>query len=407
MRILKASMLVAATAAGACSIAQAQTFESIADPTCINGAYMAPYATGEQYMEGYPQNGVLPDTWGMLVRWQGPNFVNNSVSYDVGQFTGLHNAWQRGVQPERSDGTAAVQLSCYDVGMLINTWTVPHRPIVGGGYNDMWGRSFNSTDVRPFVENGVGTDLVLQGNIAVPLFGATHNLHKSDGSEYVISGQLGFYAYLRDTTHPTYPPIVVLAMTHVSGTLDPTWMQHGGVGYDYGSQQNINASNEYPNWYPGGRTDAGIWYVAAPISTQNDQRYLTIHYTEATLETGMVPHYDLNTSMPFWRAHISPTNVTNIVNDINAKACTSGDCPARPAGGYSTTPGDWRLEYAGVIAENALVSEDTSWNDVSRYDTDPNNWVGFITTPMYSDYGKDQVSMGVHLYGVGIYRYLP
>src|SRR5258708_2751161 len=132
---MKRHYLAGLLSVGVTLSAIAGTFETIKDPSCISSPE---FSTGEQYNDS--NNGILYDQWFMLARWQAnePDFVSNSVSYDVGTFTALHSApYQRGVAPENSNGTSAVQLSCYDGGMLINSWSTPPRPVVGGGYNDM------------------------------------------------------------------------------------------------------------------------------------------------------------------------------------------------------------------------------------------------------------------------------
>jgi hypothetical protein len=316
----------------------AATFEAIKGPACIDSAYAAglSFSKGEQYND--TNNGVLADRWFMLARWQGQseqNFVSNNVIYDIGAFTGLHGAYQRGVSPERSDGTAGVQLKCYDAGMLINTWTVPHRPVVGGSYNDMLGYWFSpSLRVSPFKKNGLDTDLVLQANIAVPNFNRVRNTTRTEA----LAGQVGFFAYLRDTTHPASPPIAIIASTHMSNmSLLPGYLQRGSVGYDYSGAM-TNAAKSDPTisyWFANTPTNGyGVWFTSAPIADANDHRYVTKVYSQGDLQSDMQDVSDLSTPLLFWRAHITPSNLINIVTDINAASCQAG-CPPRPAGGYS------------------------------------------------------------------------
>jgi hypothetical protein len=383
-------------------------FETIKDPVCISDPVTAAqsFSTGEQYND--PNNGILLDRWFMLSRWQGENeqdFVNNIVSYDFGKFTGLYGAFQRGVAPERSDGSAGVQLSCYDIGMWINTWTVPYRPINGGGYNDMFGYAFSSPNqVRPFIKDGVPTELVLQGNVGVPWFDRWNR----PGSSGAIHGQVTFFAYLRDTAHPSYAPIVVIAATHGSNLAEEPYLTHGLVGWDY-SAADTDTFQDGPHGYwftsspPG---SSGVWFASAPINSANNQRYVTTRYTQGQLtqDLAIVKVENPNPPMPFWRAHISPQNLINIVTDINGHTCSPA-CPPRPPGGYSSLPGDWVLEYAGVIAEARVVPADLfsdNW-DASRF-----NWGGdyFGPTP-YSDQTRDHVVLGVRINAPGIYRYYP
>ena len=382
--------------------AAAGTFEAIMNPTCINTTSVAQgsFSTGEQYTD--LNNGVKFSKWFMLSRWQGANeqdFVSNPVVYDVGAWTGLHGApYQRGVAPENSAGSPAVQLSCYDSGMLINTWGHPHRPIVGGGYNGMMGYQFSLPN-RPyaFVKNGLPTHLVLQSNVAVPWYSVTHR----PGTNQRINGQAGLFVYLRDISHSSFAPIVVLAMTHMSNlTEQPSFPLTGSVGFDYSSADTNTAKSAYPAWLSSAPSNgSGVWFVAAPISSNNNQRYVTKIFSDGDLNSNLTPLYNLNVPLLFWRAHITPSNLTNIVNDINVAPCGLS-CPSRPSGGYSTNPNNWVVEYAGVIAETVL--------DSNLYDQDRTNWGGNPSgaTP-YNDTTKDQVSLGVHVYAPGIYRYYP
>lgn len=387
------------------------TFVSIQDPVCINSN--PGFSTGEQYNDY--NNGILFGEWFMLPRWQAneSDFTTHNVAYDVGKFTGLHSAmFQKGLTPEDINGSSAVQISCYDSGMLINTWETPHRPILGGGYNDMFGFSFSSPPTA-FVDGSTPTDLVLQSNIAVPNFSVVHNV----SGNHLITGAVGLFAYLRDNTNPNSPPIAVLAITHSSTLIDYSlppgtdrneqqgYLYHGLVSADYSASDTNTAKTSYPYWLSSAPSNgSGVWFVSAPISSTNDQRYVTKVYSDGDDNTNLVPVSDLSAPLTFWRAHITPTNLVNIVTDINSAACGTsqgnGTCPPRPAGGYSTNPAAYVLLYAGVIAENGLTD--------GMYDTSRTSWTGMPGGSMpYSDTTKDQVAMAVHIYGPGIYRYEP
>ena len=136
----------------------AQTFVPIKEPDCLSNVSPL-FTTGGQYIDA--NNGVPDNSWSILARWQGSDFVQNPVVYDISDFTRMNYSdtgpwaapavgsvsnWQRGVQPESAvAATPGVQLYCNMMGMLINTWWVPHRYIEGGGYNDMFGYSWSTT----------------------------------------------------------------------------------------------------------------------------------------------------------------------------------------------------------------------------------------------------------------------
>jgi len=169
----------------ACAAVSAQTFVTIKDPECLNSV-SGLFTEGGNYTQ--PYNGVIDDSWSMLMRWQGSGWPSQSVSYDLSNSTrmnysdtgifggqastvGSYSTWQRGYQTENSTNrTPGTQLYCNMGGFLINTNSVTHISIPGGGYNDMFGYSW-SAPYRPmaFLYGGtIATDLVVQADIAVP-----------------------------------------------------------------------------------------------------------------------------------------------------------------------------------------------------------------------------------------------
>lgn len=397
--------------------------QALAAPSCG-----VSFSTGEQYLEpagqGPGTNGILKDQWFMLARWQGMNefdFVNNPVSYDVGRFTGVHGGVQRGVSPERSDGTAAVQSNCTTSGMLINTWSIPHRPVTGGWANDMLGYSF-SADVRPFVSGGTDTYLVLKANLAVPAYVPARNTSRvPPGNQPAVAVQLGLFTYLRDKRpdHAAAPPIVVLAMSHASN-IDSGWM--GSTGFDYAANgtsekdSTNQAKSRFPNWYLATPfNESGVCFVSAPI-TPSQSTFITAmpdnqgQYIGSTMQpifaiepgTGVIVG-DPNAPMKLYSVAITQANLGQIVGQINAT------CPLAPAGGYSFVGADWAIEYAGVIAETPVITDEIiSSTDGGNYDVSRSSWGGNPAGPTpYGDTSKDQVAFAVRIDSPAIYRFIP
>lgn len=370
----------------------AASFEAIKEPECKTWTYPNNvWTVGNQYLD--PNNGVLQDSYSMLVRWQGSNFVNHVVNYDIGLFTGLHTTNQRGHQPESIHGSPGVQLDCYSAGLLINTWHTPHRPVVGGGYNTMWGYAWSERNrVRPFIKNGQATELVLQGNIAVPLY---HPV-RSPGSTSAIEGQVAFFAYLKDTSRGNehLHPIAILALTHASN-YNNSYNLNGHFHFDYNDLETQDYARRYPNWFPSSQTGNGVWFASGPVNTGTTNPFITVRYTGANVQT-IVPILNPNAHLPFWRAHITQQNLINVVNRINNNTFHNGSkCigpPNCPSIGYSTNPADYVLEYAGIITEIVLFD--------GKYDISEFNWI-------LGDNSKDQLSIGVSIYGFGVYRYIP
>jgi len=387
------------------------TMQTLAAPSC--GIL---FSTGEQYRDpdgvGRGRNGIVRDNWFMLTRWQGAremDFVDHVVGYDVGQFTGLHTTNQRGVYPEQSAGSAAVQNSCYTSGMLLNSWTSPHRPVVGGWADDMLGYAF-SGDVRPFTLNGRETTLVISANVVVPGF-FQYRFFPDRGPP--PTAQVGFFAYLRDKRpdHQSAPPIAVLAMTHMSN-VDDSWP--GGGGWDYQATDPNPYSNEttsytyatshFPNWFPASQVGNGVCYVSVPINlaeNATDRHRITVVDADTAKWHSALTSYntDLSKPMESYRVRITPDNLRNIVARVNQ------NCPyaINSAGPYSTNAADWALEYAGIIAETAIPTDQTLASG-SHYDNSWSDWPG---AGNYSDHSHDQVALSVRIDSPTISRYVP
>jgi hypothetical protein len=378
--------------------AHAGVFFPIKEWECINGWSFDGWSVGEQYRDG--NNGVPDDKWSMLVRWQGPTtgstFVSQYLNYDMGTLTGVYGGAQRGRLPQNGADSPGVQVNCADVGMVLNSWATPHRPIVGGGYNDMWGYKWSSQNqVRPFSN---GNELVLQGNLQVTGY-HPYGEHANGG--------LHFFAYLRDGT-TNLPPIAVLG-TAYSSNFTSNDLTNGYLSFDY-TQGNTSgslasadfmsakASQVFPSWSIS--PDAiGVWFAVGPISMSpaNTQPYVTTRQTTGQLSDPLQPgawKYPLE----FWRVHITPENMAAIVSAINSHPCSGPpDCPERISQGskYSTRMSDYFLEYGGVIAETTV--RDYLF-DPTKIDTNYENWV-------YADSSKSQVGMAVRVNGFSFFGF--
>jgi hypothetical protein len=323
-------------------------------PTTCPASSDGLFTTGRQYLE--PGNGVLQDSWSMLVRWQdatktigATDWIANPQNYNAGAYTtytppGPYSSWQRGYQPEsQADATPGVQLHCFDAGMILNSWATPHSGyaagstaveksgvVEGGQFNDMYGYAWSPAN-RPFAfrqligGNWLASDLVLQGLLAVPALqtydGTFANgtwsfapvADVNDFNTFSGSGQLDFFAYIQDTSHPDMAPIALIAQVYGNGPADA-----------FSCQSLVRKD------YPG-----GVWFGASTLCTTDIS---TLNYTGGFTSNRLSP------DLAFYRIHYTATNLVNLINRINA-GCTS-DC-------YSTDPNAYTLQYMGVIAETA------------------------------------------------------
>lgn len=417
LKLLKGSVLTAALLAASASHAAylgtfSGTFESIQDPVCytLYGAF----SVGGQYLDA--NNGVTDYEHSMLARWQGDNFVTNSVGYDMGRWNGAHITPQRGYQPESpSLASGGASVYCVDFGMLLNTKFNAHRPIVGGGYDDMYGYSWPAgSGPRPFTKNGSPTHLVLQANVGLASYDVTGPGGGRDLTQG--SGQVALFAYLRDTTHPFLPPIVILAATHAYNGSNSTVpgldsCSPGCIAaFDYNQVISAAAAPAYPAWLSGMDSDSGVWFVTGPISVDpsNHNDFVSTYFTDGQTSVISTSATDAggNPSMPFFRAHIRPEDWVNTINAIANHPCAGK--PHCPDKGYSTIPADYELAYAGLIAETTIIRDNMGLNADGTaalpsnpdFDTSPSVW-------MANDSTKPQVILGVHGNALGIYRGIP
>jgi len=196
--------------------------------------------------------------------------------------------------------------------------------------------------------------------------------------------QYSFFAYIEDTTHPSLHPIAIVATAFENG-VQGTYQcpSYANVFYDY-----ANGSN-----------DLGVWAVSSGICTTDAT---TVRYTGA-YTTG-----DLFSTQRFFRIHITPQNLTNMINRINNLECTPGQansCTATgssstcspgttcPNIGYSTNPNDYRVQYAGVIGELAPCDESPSGNIVCS-----TNLLNTANVNQDSNIGVATTASGVSVY---------
>jgi len=389
----------------------AEVFTAIT-PTVCPSSSAGLFTTGQQYVDS--GNGVLQNSWSMLVRWQGnptvgnTSWYSNPMSYNGGLYTGYtpptpYSSWQRGYIPESGAAqTPGVQLHCFDAGMLINSWATPHAGarVAGGYFNDMYGYAWGATNKpNAFLvqRNGawVQSELVIQANLGVPYLNGWTGLKQADGS-YAFTPvtnlndnlayadtQLAFFVYVQDTIHPSLHPIAMLAGVFDNGIVGtyacPTY---GNVNYDY---------------------SGGVWYASSQICTTD----------VTTLRYGSLPTGTPFSGQRFFRVHITPQNLINAVNRINAQQCAGGtnnSCvPGLPGAscnpgvgcplnGYSTNPSAYQIQYVGIIAEVAPCDRNGTNVFCSTNLRDS-------TQPNYNPGQDSNVTFGINASGVSAFAY--
>lgn len=295
---------------------QAVSFTRLAQQECLSEDDVS-YTIGEQYVDT-ANNGVPDDRWSMLTRWQG--------------FKG-HQSF----------------VNCNGGEIAINTWQVPHRLILGGGYNDMFGYSWNLSSApsafmdSPFRES----DLIVQAYVTVPRLITHLGNHQRQVGPVV---NITLFAYIIDITHPNLHPIAVIGLSHSNFVTD----YPGFIGADY------------PD---------GVWFSSFPL--HRETRWNTLDpFGHETVNIGN-SSWQMDTEH-FIRMRVSPQNWRNTIADINSSPC--GACPQN---GYSTDVRNYKVKYAGIIAE------------VSTWDNSEGT---------QGDKTFDQVNLGLVWKWLGIYR---
>lgn len=305
------------------------------------------FTTGEQYLmkDGFtldPANGVLPDSWSMLTRWQGSS-MNNPVTYNLGAFTGLNvppptSYYQRGFAPESAAGTPGSQIYRDTAGMLINTWSIPHRFVQGGSYNNMYGYAWSPSQWPAIFADG--NHLMLQTEASVPFVSSWNNGAFEGDSRANARGQLAFFAYIADITNPGSPPIALISLIYENGFATApenlaTMARCSNPAYVM-QNSDVSVSRDYK---------FGVWFSNKTVCRESGF-YTGEIVKSAPFDSG------------FFRVEFTREYVSQVIAKIRARdtgfPCTQHPekiCPVN----YSTNLGDYRLQYAGLISELTLI----------------------------------------------------
>lgn len=406
LRPLRRIALLALAGAGIAP-AHADVWTSLTPTVCpASSAHL--FTTGQQYIDA--DNGVLADSWSMLVRWQDPaitvgptRWISNPLGYDLGTYTTLntpapHAAWQRGYQPEAAiDATPGVQLDCFDAGMVINTWYTAHAGnpagatatersgiVDGGQFNDMYGYAWSAPNRpyafrRPRGGSWVASDLVLQGLLAVPALQTFDGTFEHGAWSFAPvadvdaldtfsgSAQLDFFAYIADSSHPALKPIALIAQVYSNGPAEFFRCADNALGA---------VRKDYAD---------GIWFGATPLCSTDIS---SVEYTAGYTSNVLSPE------LTFYRVHYTPDNLRHLIARINGPDCRT-NC-------YAADPNAYVLQYMGVIAEIAPCAHRGSVAGGDLAITCDTN-LRDTTQPGYIANKDGQIGMAVRARGISAY----
>lgn len=356
----------------------------IKEPECLGGVGGL-FTTGGQYVEA--NNGVLPNSYSMLTRWQANFSPYNPVSAPLSDYTGFGFAataspfsaptvgalstWQRGapgitqLTGNPRTATPGSQLYCNGGGMMINSWKTTPMCVEGGGYNNMFGYAWYGNEPDAFVvrfSDGTvyrTTDLLIQADMGVGSF-ETHKSPDPSRAGPDPHGEFSLFAYLFDVSSPGKRPVAIIGAAFLPG----------------GSGGGSSAGNVD---YPG-----GVAFVSTSVGISPSGDFSTYdEFSHPTVALGNGTNY-VDGGTHFFRVRISPANWEAAILYINAH----GTDPLRS--GYSSNPADWRVQYAGVIAEARLQQSAGPGSAMCGGGGD--------------DAQRDQVVLGTRFHNLGIYR---
>ncbi len=119
------------------------------------------------------------------------------------------------------DNASAFQLSCYDAGSFINTFTFPELEVSGGGAHSIYGYSFDVGHLPPVYDNNPGTDFGLQASVEVPWFYSAADPTAAPG--VVSVAQVSLFAYFLDVSSgKTFALLVGIYDNREAGPVAPT-----------------------------------------------------------------------------------------------------------------------------------------------------------------------------------------
>ena len=331
--------------------------ECIADPSALFFAQNVP---------SQPWHPVLPiGHYYEIVRYMGTDSVADPTAVDYGHipadyawppFRGLaltgftapepRAAYQRTSRTDaNADDASAFQLSCYDAGSYINTWTFPDIPVSGGGAHSIYGYSFDAAQLPPIFDSNPATDFVLQASIEIPWFYSVADPAAAPG--VVPVGQVNLFAYFLDTQSSKVFALVL-------GIFDNRYTAPGATYASFVAH------------------DGQTPFASSPIGAGS--KYATLSPYSATF-TG-----NPWTGLRFYRAHVTQDDFRRMVSDINAYCAAnsqlrfcSGPAPGAPA--FSTNVADYRMTDFGELHE------------------------------VFRQGAMGNLSMGVHVYGLGAWNF--
>lgn len=356
------SVLAALGAAEVVSAADLLSFQAtpIKGPECVTDTRGYFYAEDEINPDLATALPALRHFY-LVVRNLGFNAVAASPAVDFGRLpadypypsvrnaplTGLtvpepRSRWQRSTRVNSTaDDSSAFQMHCHDAGSFINTWTFPFTTVPGGGPHSVYGYDFHDPPPPPAFDHDPATDLVLQVSLEVPWV----LLWPSPTTGEQPIGQVSLFAYFRERTTDKLFAVLMLLFDNRMG-LDGSYAPY--VAHDL-------------------RTP----FVSMPLNSRASYATLSPVSSSAT----GVPW----TKLRFFRGHITQGHFRSMLRDVNAYCL-----------------GHRALPFCEALPSSAnAFGEDVTGYDIKQFG-------------VLHEVGRapdSNISMGVHLYDLGVWHF--
>lgn len=306
MKLLKKLLMIAIALFPV--IGNADTYYALLDPVCVDDPASKVFIDGQTPPFNTPY---------VSMRYQLPSVtqaLNHNASYYTGGPYALTSKNQFGYEDEL--GAPAIQIRCYDVGVMMNSWTAANVRGWHEGYNTAYSYGFNPKTASPFNSAGSGS-LVVQAFISVPTYMPyTHN-----GIEPI--GGLGIDVFLYD--------------------------RKSKMGFGLNGQ--VFDNREFAQMYGTTPRFCGIDNTPYCSSALNRDDVYTTPDTNSATWTNKIW-----SEKRFYRMTVSPRNIINVAKDLNTLLTKKG---AKTL--YSLDPTDYQLSEVTMLAETSdcpLVTHD-------------------------------------------------
>ena len=296
------------------------------------------YAQGDHYMDFRGAGAAAVDfmvVGDTLSRYTG--FKPNPPAARAQRF------FQRGQGYINQYASSGMQVYCNGGAMFINTATIRHKDVVGGGYNGWFGKTFQE-EVPAFHvvdQNGVKrrTSLAVQVRAAAPYYKVNH----PNQNQRVPGDQSSKMFAFKSKSRPDLHPLVMVVAMFDGFVKKIVANPEGFVGCDFGPRDDLLNGV------------GGVHFSGSYLTPENVDPFVKLRYVESERSYTQVlqPKDNPDEEDALFRTHIDAEGFSRFIARVNAKDVSDGSCPAN---GYPTDVDDYVLSHVAIISETVLFN---------------------------------------------------